>query len=95
MTVRVVLKSIAEMTLENAERLAFNQAELELSQEALERIDRGRERFEAYMHSKGDGYVYGSTTAPGARAAGKWSGDVVTRHGRTVRPGPGFFRGCP
>jgi histidine ammonia-lyase len=85
MTVRVVLKSIAEMTLENAERLAFNQAELELSQEALERIDRGRERFEAYMHSKGDGYVYGSTTAPGARALVTLSKENSRRQGTTLR----------
>jgi histidine ammonia-lyase len=84
MTERVVLKSLAEMTLENAERLAFDMAEIELSEEALERIDRGRERFQAYMERKG-GYVYGSTTAPGARALVTLSKEKSRRQGTTLR----------
>jgi hypothetical protein len=54
---RILLRSLSDMTLANAERLAFDGAGIELSDEAKTSIARGRARFEAYMGTTG-GYVF-------------------------------------
>jgi len=72
------------MTLANAERVAFDHAGVEISDEAAERIAAGRLRFELFMKAKG-GYVYGSTTAPGARAKVVLSEEESVRQGATLR----------
>ena len=85
----VVLRTLSDMTLANAERLAFDGASLELGDEARAIIAQGRSRFEAYLDLKG-GYVYGSTTAPGSRAKVLLSAEASRRQGETLR---NFLRG--
>ena len=94
MVERILLRSLSDMTLANAERLAFDGARIELCDEAKANIARGRARFEAYMGTTG-GYVYGSTTAPGSRGKVMLSEQESRRQGATLRdfialkPGPG------
>jgi histidine ammonia-lyase len=71
------------MTLANAERLAFDRAQLELGDEATAIMAQGRLRFEAYV-DKG-GYIYGSTTAPGSRAKVMLSAEAARRQGEQLR----------
>jgi histidine ammonia-lyase len=80
----VVLSSIDDMTLANAARVAFDRVRVVLSDESAARIARGRLRFEEFMRAKG-GYVYGSTTAPGARAKIILGTEEALRQGRTLR----------
>ncbi|MDB5782052.1 aromatic amino acid lyase [Caballeronia mineralivorans] len=84
MSAPVILRSIADMTLANAERVAFDLAEVEISAEAAERISTGRVRFESFLNDKG-GYIYGSTTAPGSRAKRRLSAEESLRQGETLR----------
>jgi histidine ammonia-lyase len=72
------------MTLATAERLAFDRAQVELGEEALSLIARGRVRFENYLAKKG-GYIYGSTTAPGSRAKVMLGQEAVEQQGQTLR----------
>ena len=80
----IVLSSSADMTLSNAERLAFDRIQVEISDEAASRIARGRVRFDEFMDAKG-GYVYGATTAPGSRAKVMLSKEEGLRQGETLR----------
>ena len=80
----IVLRSLLDMTLVNAERVAFDRASVQISDDAAERISAGRLRFEQFMRLKG-GYVYGSTTAPGSRAKRVLSTQESLRHGETLR----------
>lgn len=84
MTERIVLRSLSDMTLANAERVAFDGATIELGADAEAIIAEGRSRFEAYIDNKG-GYVYGSTTAPGSRAKAVLSEQDSRRQGATLR----------
>lgn len=84
MSERILLRTLADMTLANADRVAFEQAELELSDEAIATIAQGRARFEDYL-ARTAGYVYGSTTAPGSRAKVVLSKDESRRQGETLR----------
>lgn len=84
MTERIVLKTPADMTLANADRVAYERAEIELSDQALAAIAAGRARFDAYL-SRQQGYVYGSTTAPGSRAKVVLTQDAARRQGETLR----------
>ena len=72
------------MTLATAERVGFDRARVELGEEAVSLIGRGRVRFENYLAKKG-GYIYGSTTAPGSRAKVVLSQDAVEQQGQTLR----------
>jgi histidine ammonia-lyase len=81
---RIVLRSLADMSLANAERLAFDRAHLELGDEAISIMAQGRLRFEAYVAEKG-GYIYGSTTAPGSRAKVMLSVEASQRQGEQLR----------
>jgi histidine ammonia-lyase len=83
-TERIVLRSLADMNLKNAERVAFDGATIELAAEAEAMIAEGRHRFESYIENKG-GYVYGSTTAPGSRAKVLLSEQDSRRQGATLR----------
>jgi hypothetical protein len=62
----VVLRSLSDMTLANAQRVAFDRAPIVVSEEAKRVVTRGRLRFEQYLLRVG-GTIYGSTTAAGAR----------------------------
>ncbi len=84
MTEVVVLRSLSDMTLANAARIAFDHASVELGDAARAIIAQGRGRFEAYLDSK-RGYVYGSTTAPGSRAKVLLSAEAVRSQGETLR----------
>jgi histidine ammonia-lyase len=84
MTDRITLSSISDMTLANAGRVAFDQACVDISADAANRITSGRSRFELYMREKG-GYVYGSTTAPGSHAKKVLSEEDSLRQGKTLR----------
>ena len=84
MAERILLRSSSDMTLANAGLIAFDHAGVEFSDEAAKRITDGRARFESFMKTKG-GYVYGSTTAPGARAKVVLSADESLRQGETLR----------
>src|SRR5580693_674939 len=81
---KIVLRSVSDMTLAAAERLAFDRAEVEIGEEAMSLIARGRDRFENYLAKKG-GYIYGSTTAPGSRAKVVLSQEAVEQQGQTLR----------
>ncbi len=83
MTEDVVLRSLADMTLANAGRLAFDHANVEIGNEAAAIIAQGRARFEAYLDAKG-GYIYGSTTAPGSRAKVLLDAEGARRQGETL-----------
>jgi histidine ammonia-lyase len=72
------------MSLATAERVAFDRAPVELGEEAVSLIARGRVRFESYLDKKG-GYIYGSTTAPGSRAKVMLSKEAVEQQGKTLR----------
>jgi histidine ammonia-lyase len=72
------------MTLENATRVAFERATLELGDEAIATIAEGRARFVDHLAGK-TGYVYGSNTAPGARAKVVLSEEASRRQGDTLR----------
>jgi histidine ammonia-lyase len=80
---RIVLRSLSDMTLANAERVAFDRAHIDLGNEAETIIAQGRARFEAFMQKKG-GYVYGSTTAPGSRAKVMLTQQESRRQGETL-----------
>jgi histidine ammonia-lyase len=80
---RIILSSVSDMTLAAAERVAFDRALVELGEEALSLIARGRVRFETYL--KKGGYIYGSTTAPGSRAKVMLSKEAVEQQGQTLR----------
>jgi histidine ammonia-lyase len=84
MNEQIVLKSLSDMTLANAERVAFDRADIKLGDEAKAMIVQGRARFDAYLEKKG-GYVYGSTTAPGSRAKVVLSEQDTRRQGETLR----------
>ena len=77
---KIVLRSGSDMTLATAERVAFDRAQVELGEEAVSLIGRGRVRFEGYLAKKG-GYIYGSTTAPGSRAKVVLAQEAVERQG--------------
>jgi histidine ammonia-lyase len=79
----VVLRSIEDMTLANAARVAFDRARISIADEAAARIAGGRERFQDFMRTKG-GYVYGSTTAPGSRAKVILGAEEALRQGQTL-----------
>jgi histidine ammonia-lyase len=81
---KIVLRSGSDMTLATAERLAFDRAQVELGEEAVSLIGRGRVRFENYLDKKG-GYIYGSTTAPGSRAKVMLGKEAVEQQGQTLR----------
>jgi histidine ammonia-lyase len=81
---KIVLRAVSDMTLAAAERLAFDRAQVELGEEAVSLIARGRVRFESYLEQKG-GYIYGSTTAPGSRAKVMLSKEAVEQQGQTLR----------
>ena len=83
-TERIILRSLADMNLKNAERVAFDGATIELAAEAEAMIAEGRRRFESYIENKG-GYIYGSTTAPGSRAKVLLSEQDSRRQGATLR----------
>lgn len=84
MNAPIVLRSTHDMTLGNAQRVAFNHAPVEISTEALDRISAGRRRFEELVRRKG-GYIYGSTTAPGSRAKQTLSEAEAQQQGGTLR----------
>jgi histidine ammonia-lyase len=81
---KIVLRSGSDMTLAAAERLAFDGAQVELGEQAVSLIGRGRARFEHYLAKKG-GYIYGSTTAPGSRAKVMLTPEAVEQQGLTLR----------
>jgi histidine ammonia-lyase len=81
---KIVLRSGSDMTLAAAERLAFDRAQIELGEEAVSLIGRGRVRFETYLAKKG-GYIYGSTTAPGSRAKVMLTKEAGEQQGQTLR----------
>jgi histidine ammonia-lyase len=84
MTDPILLRSCADLTLANAERLAFDGARLELTEEATRTMAQGRERFEKFLSGAVGGYVYGSTTAPGARAKVLLSAADAARQSESV-----------
>ncbi len=64
----VTLHSLADVTLETAWQVGFENAGIVLSDRARARIGECREAFERLLASDSAGFVYGSTAAPGARA---------------------------
>src|ERR1700730_8797834 len=80
----IILRGWSNMTLTNAEPPAFHDARSEISDEASEGIAPGSLRFELFIKAKG-GYVYGSTTAPGARAKVVLSEEESVSQGATLR----------
>jgi histidine ammonia-lyase len=80
----VQLRSLADMTLANAARLAFDNAGIELTAAAQETLSAGRRRFQAYLDASMGGYVYGCTTAPGARAKVLLSSTEAARQSESV-----------
>lgn len=84
MVAPVVLRSMDDMTLANAARVAFDGADLQIADEARDILAAGRRRFEAYLTVAAGRYVYGSTTAPGARAKVLLSATEAARQSESV-----------
>jgi hypothetical protein len=53
----VVLRSLSDMTLANAQRVAFDKAPIVVSEEAKQVVTRGRLRFEQYLQRVGGYYL--------------------------------------
>ncbi len=64
----VTLNRLSEITLEDAWRVGFGGTPLTLSDAARKKITTCRDAFERLLASDNPPYIYGSTTAPGARA---------------------------
>ncbi len=75
----VILDRLSDITLQDAWRVGFENAEAALSDRARARIDECRQAFERLLASGSAGFVYGSTAAPGARAKGRLSPDKQER----------------
>jgi histidine ammonia-lyase len=80
----VVLRSLFDMTLANAQRVAFDRAPIVVSEEARRVVTHGRLRFEQYLLRVG-GTIYGSTTAAGARARGELSQEDAKQRAQSIR----------
>lgn len=63
----VTLSALSDGTLDTAWQVGFEKAGIALSDRARTRIDECRKAFERLLASD-PGFVYGATTAPGARA---------------------------
>ncbi|MEM7733263.1 MAG: aromatic amino acid lyase [Pseudomonadota bacterium] len=63
----------ADITLQTAWSVGFESHAIDLSDQARARISHGRGAFERLLASDTPPYIYGSTTAPGARAKTKLS----------------------
>lgn len=64
----VTLSALSDVTLDTAWQVGFENAGIALSDRARTRIGECREAFERLLASNSAGFVYGATTAPGARA---------------------------
>ena len=64
----VILDRLSDITLRDAWRVGFENAEAALSERASARIEECRQAFERLLASGSAGFVYGSTAAPGPRA---------------------------
>lgn len=64
----VTLDLLADITLDLAWRVGFNESNIILSERSKIRIRESREAFERLLASNSPGFVYGSSAAPGARA---------------------------
>ena len=64
----VTLHSLADVTLDTAWQVGFENAGVALSDRVKARIGECRDAFERLLASDSAGFVYGSTAAPGARA---------------------------
>jgi len=64
----VVLDQLADVSLDTAWRVGFENANIIFSNRAKERIHECREAFERLLASGSGEFIYGSTAAPGARA---------------------------
>lgn len=80
----IVLRNIDDFTLANAERVAFDNAPIELAEEAKRLMARGRLRFEEYLRTV-SGPIYGTTTAAGARARKELSPEDSQRRAQSIR----------
>lgn len=75
----VILDRLSDLTLHDAWRVGFENAEAAFSPRAKVRIDECRQAFERLLASGNAGFVYGSTAAPGARAKVPLSPDKQER----------------
>ncbi len=88
----IVLNSIRDFTLSTAERLWAGAHGIVLGAEGRSTVEAGHLAFQRFLAEKG-GYVYGSTTAPGARAKTILTSEAVKSQGATfgqfitMRPG--------
>ncbi len=71
----VTLDALADVTLEAAWTVGFENAPISLGDNAAARIQDGRAGFERLLTSDNARFVYGSTTAPGVRAKTRLSGE--------------------
>jgi len=82
-TKRIVLSSVNDISLETAEEVAFSTCSIAFAEPARKLIEDGHAAFQSYLKSE-DKYVYGSTTAPGARAKTVLSAEGTREQGRTL-----------
>ncbi len=80
----IVLHSSSDLHLGSAAQVAFDGAGITLSDTAAQCIEQGRLRFETCMAQQ-NGYVYGSTTAPGARAKAQLQAQDAAQQTQTLR----------
>ena len=79
----VILDRLSNLSLHDAWRIGFENAEAAYSDRAKDRIKECRESFERLLASGSAGFVYGSTAAPGARAKVPLSPDQQERLAET------------
>lgn len=89
----VELESLADLTMEFADRISRGPARLVLSPALRETVREGRLRFERHLAAQ-PGYIYGTTTAPGNRAKVELDSGDQGEQGSTlasfITPRPGI-----
>jgi histidine ammonia-lyase len=80
----ILLKNLEDFNLENARRVWKEGTAAAFSEEALRKIENGRKAFERLLVQGRQGFIYGTTTAPGCRATERLSPGAQRAQARTL-----------
>ncbi|MEM8532260.1 MAG: aromatic amino acid lyase [Chloroflexota bacterium] len=81
----IVLNDRADFTLEHAYRVWRNSEDVRFSSTAIGKMLTGKEAFAAFVNSDRAQFIYGTTSAPGARAKERLSDDAQTAQVGSLR----------
>ena len=81
----IVLNYRADFTLEHAYRVWNTGEDVRFSAQAIEHMQAGKQAFEAFVNNDHAQFIYGTTSAPGARAKERLSSDAQTSQVRSLR----------